>query len=115
MNCFKTIDLTAVDKKRVYHPPRLLRLFDGDDYFKVRCPYCEKLSPYQYSEVKPMPPLDWQRQEAEILALKAENLKLKHDALTIMRDVAVAHGTPEPLKTDAKAVNKKDPKEAPYT
>lgn len=67
-------------------------MFSDNDVFGVRCPHCDKTCSYEHSEVKQTLPLDWRKQEAEILALKAENFDLKHKLLTIGRAVTQEHG-----------------------
>jgi hypothetical protein len=116
-HCFKTIDLTTVNKKNVRRSI-LDRLLEGKYDFWVYCPHCKYQSGYEFKEVKEIAPLEWRKLEAEIKTLKAENLKLKHDALTIIRDVVAEHGEPDvptvtPTK-EPKNVKKDDPKELPY-
>ncbi len=118
--CFKTIDLTTIDKERIEDQYNLRRRFlDARiEDFQVICPYCEYPSRYAYTEVKELLPLEWRKQEAKIRKLQAEVEEKRIEGTIMAAKLKELSGEPESTLVDStnkpKNIKKDDPKELPY-
>lgn len=91
--CFKTIDLTALKRKK----PRkrflaLLRLLGVPrSNFVITCPYCEVPTEYSYaSDIKPIADIEQMKRvyQEEVTKYVEKYLDVKGDMIELLKDVA---------------------------